>query len=187
VHLLCILCASCVHLVCILCASSGRPYCTHSHICYVCDAETTIKFYIKYLRIKCYVLNISIKHKIWYVLIWRHAVAQLVEALCYKPEGRGVDSRCSHWNFSLTYSFRPHCGPGVDSASNRNECQEYFLGGKGSRCVKLTILILSCAFWGLNPWNHIGLSRPLMGLLYLYLYLNLLPVKKRLLPPHLRR
>jgi hypothetical protein len=30
--------------------------------------------------------------------------------------------------FSLTYSFRPHYGPGVDSASNRNEYQEYFLG-----------------------------------------------------------
>jgi hypothetical protein len=29
-------------------------------------------------------------------------VAQLVEALCYKPEGRGFDSRCCHWNFSLT-------------------------------------------------------------------------------------
>jgi len=24
-------------------------------------------------------------------------------------------------------SFRSHYGPGVDSASNRNECQEYFL------------------------------------------------------------
>jgi len=33
-----------------------------------------------------------------------------------------------HWNFSLTLSFRPHCSPGVDSASNRNEYQEYFLG-----------------------------------------------------------
>jgi hypothetical protein len=29
-------------------------------------------------------------------------VAQLVEALCYKPEGRGFDSRWCHWNFSLT-------------------------------------------------------------------------------------
>jgi len=28
----------------------------------------------------------------------------------------------------LTYSFWPHYGPGVDSASNRNEDQEYFLG-----------------------------------------------------------
>jgi hypothetical protein len=31
-----------------------------------------------------------------------HAVAQLVEALRYKTEGRGFDSRWSHWNFSLT-------------------------------------------------------------------------------------
>jgi hypothetical protein len=30
-----------------------------------------------------------------------HTVAQLVEALRYKSEGRGFDSRC-HWNFLLT-------------------------------------------------------------------------------------
>jgi hypothetical protein len=29
-------------------------------------------------------------------------LAQLVQALRYKPEGGGFDSRCSHWNFSLT-------------------------------------------------------------------------------------
>ena len=31
-------------------------------------------------------------------------------------------------------------GPGVDSASDRNEYQEYFLGGKGGRCVGLITL-----------------------------------------------
>jgi len=31
-----------------------------------------------------------------------HTVAQLVEALSYKPEGQGFDSRWCHWNFSLT-------------------------------------------------------------------------------------
>jgi hypothetical protein len=31
-----------------------------------------------------------------------YAVAQLVEAFRYKPEGRGLDSRWSHWNFSAT-------------------------------------------------------------------------------------
>jgi hypothetical protein len=31
-----------------------------------------------------------------------HAVAQLVEALRYKPEGRGIDSRWCQWHFSLT-------------------------------------------------------------------------------------
>ena len=29
-------------------------------------------------------------------------------------------------------SFRPHYGPGIDSASNRNEYQEYFLGVKAA-------------------------------------------------------
>jgi len=42
--------------------------------------------------------------------------------------------------FFMTQSFLPHCGPGVDWASNRNEYQEYFLGDKGGRCVGLTIL-----------------------------------------------
>jgi len=42
-------------------------------------------------------------------------------------------------------SFRSHYGPGVDSASNRNEYREYFLRGKGGRCVRLTTLPPSCA------------------------------------------
>jgi hypothetical protein len=68
-------------------------------------------------RVKKLEINISV-----------FSVAQLVEALCYDPEGRGFDLRWCNWNFSLTYSFRPHYGPGVDSASNRNEYQDYFLG-----------------------------------------------------------
>jgi len=31
-------------------------------------------------------------------------------------------------------------GPGVGSASNRNEYQKYFLEGKGGQCVGLTTL-----------------------------------------------
>jgi hypothetical protein len=45
----------------------------------------------------------------------------------------------------LWVRFRPHYGPGVDSVSNRNEYQDYFLGGKGGRCVGLTALPPSCA------------------------------------------
>ena len=37
--------------------------------------------------------------------------------------------------FLLTQSFLPNYDPGFVSASNRNEYQEYFLGGKGGRCV----------------------------------------------------
>jgi hypothetical protein len=33
-------------------------------------------------------------------------------------------------DFSVDLIFQPHYGPGVDSASNRNENQEIFLGYK---------------------------------------------------------
>jgi hypothetical protein len=55
----------------------------------------------------------------------------VVEALSYKPEGRGIDSRWCQ-NLSLTQSFRSYYDPGVDSASNRNEYQECFLGVKAA-------------------------------------------------------
>jgi len=45
-----------------------------------------------------------------------------------------------HWQ-----SYRPHYGPGVDPACNRNEYQGYLLGGEGVWCVGLTILPPSCA------------------------------------------
>jgi len=75
----------------------------------------------------------------------------------------------------LTQSFRPHCGPGVDSGSITNVYQEYFLGGKGGRCVGLTNLTtFMCRLsWNLGAstsWNPQGLSRSVMGLLYLPFY-----------------
>ena len=93
-------------------------------------------------------------------------MAELVEALRYKPEGRGFDSRWCHWNFSSTYSFRPHYGPVVNSASNRNDYHEYFLVGKSGRCVGLTTLPPSCAdcleIWEPQPlgtlWASTGLQ-----------------------------
>ena len=69
----------------------------------------------------------------------------MVKVLRYKSEGRWFDSRWCHWNFSLTYFFRSHYDPGVDSASNRNEYQENFLGGKCGRCIRLTTLPPPCA------------------------------------------
>jgi len=52
----------------------------------------------------------------------------------------------------LTKSFQLHFGPEVDMASNRNEYQEYFLGGKGGWCIGLTTLPPSCAD-GLEIWE----------------------------------
>jgi len=60
-----------------------------------------------------------------------HEMTQLFEAMSYKPEGCGFKSRCCHWNFSFTQSFRLHYVPVVDSDSNRNQYQEYLLGGGG--------------------------------------------------------
>jgi hypothetical protein len=78
----------------------------------------------------------------------RHAVARLVEALYYNPEVRGFDSRWCHLKILIGY------GSGVDSASNSNEYQQYFLRGKGGRCEWLT-LTPSCAdcleIWELQP------------------------------------
>jgi len=109
---------------------------------------------------------------------WKHALGQLVEALRYKPQGRGFDSRWCQWNFSLTLSFWSHCGCGVDSASNRNEYQEYFLGGKGGRCLGLITLPLHVPIvlisGSLTCWNPQGLSRSVMGLLYLYFMMSML-------------
>ena len=83
-------------------------------------------------------------------------------------------SRWCHWNFPLIQSFGLHYGPGVVSASNRQEYQECFVWGKGGRCVGPTSLPPSCAdcreIWRTSTsWNPLGLSRPVMGLLYIYL------------------
>jgi hypothetical protein len=51
--------------------------------------------------------------------------------ICYKLQGRGFDSRWVHLDFSIYPTFQPHYGPGVDSASNRNEYQESSWGLKG--------------------------------------------------------
>ena len=64
------------------------------------------------------------------------------------------------WEFLIDIkSFRSHYGPGVDSASNRNEYQEYFLGVKSGRCVRLTTLPPSCAVV-MKPWNLNFLEPP---------------------------
>jgi len=99
-------------------------------------------------------------------------------------EGRGFDCRSGLLDFSLTYSFRPHCGLGDDSALNRNEYQEYILGeGKGGRCVRLTNLspYADCIenVGASNSCSPKGLSRRVMGWL---LHWNFNPLNAELNP-----
>jgi len=74
-------------------------------------------------------------------------------------------------------SFRSHHGPVVDTASNRNEYQEYFLGGKSGRCLRLTTLPPSCVVTQSGNHNFLEPSGPLQAcnetdLPYLYLYFS---------------
>ena len=60
---------------------------------------------------------------------------------------------------------------------NRNEYQDYFLGGKGGQCIRLTTfhhpVPLARNLGALTSWNPLGLSRPVTGQIYLYLYIIL--------------
>jgi len=52
----------------------------------------------------------------------------VVKVLCYKSEGRWLRSQLLSVEFFVDVkSFKSHYGPGVVSASNRSEYQEYFL------------------------------------------------------------
>jgi hypothetical protein len=56
-----------------------------------------------YMSIVCDVLtHTQVKFYVDLFILWGHAVVQLVEALRYKSEGRGLNSQWCHWNFSLT-------------------------------------------------------------------------------------
>ena len=121
-------------------------------LCHVMsDRLVQFILFLSYYIIMLYLLYIFGYH----IRVLGHAMAQFVEALRYKPEGGGFDSRWCRWDFSLMSSFRPHYNPAADSASNRNEYQEYFLGGKSGRWVGLTTLPPSCAdcleFWEPQP------------------------------------
>jgi len=103
--------------------------------------------------------------------IWGTAVVQWLRCCATNRKVAGSSPAVVSGFFINIKSFRSHYRPGVDSASDRNEYQEYFLGGgKGGRCLKLTTyhhpVPLSRNLGTVTSWNPLGLSRPVMGLIY---------------------
>ena len=78
----------------------------------------------------------AVKNHLDFLLVWvkrGDRGSTVVKVLCYKSEGPLVRFQMVSLEFFIDIkSFRSHYGPGVDSASNRNEYQEYFLGVKAA-------------------------------------------------------
>ena len=70
----------------------------------------------------------------------------VVKVLCYKSEGRWWITASVIAFFIEIKSLRSHYGPGVDSASNINEHQEYFLGKRRPvrKADNLTTILCRC-------------------------------------------
>ena len=110
--------------VCIVAFWYVNCICNHTNI-------TNTKYFIGIKKNLGIIVSIGRRWGTWWCSWLKHCV-----------ESRGFDSRWCHWNFS----FRLYYGPGVDSASNRNEYQEYFLGWRRPvrRADKLTTFM--CQF-----------------------------------------
>ena len=68
----------------------------------------------------------------WYYILLGTAVAQWIRCCATNRKVVGSIPAGVSGFFIDIKSFPSHFGPGVDSASNRNEYQEYFLGVKAA-------------------------------------------------------
>ena len=114
--------------------------------------------------------------------IWGTAVAQWLKCCATNRKVAGPIPAGVSGFFIDIKSFRSHYGLGVDSASNRNEYREHFLGIKSGRCLRLTTLPPSCAVVTKSgSLNFLEPSGPVQAcngtafpLPYIHIYINAL-------------
>ena len=76
--------------------------------------------------------KLTLQTLVTYLLYWGTAAAQWLRCCATNREIAGSIPAGVSGFFIDIKSFRSHYGPGVDSASNRNEYQQYFLGVKAA-------------------------------------------------------
>ena len=113
-----------------------------------------------------------------FVLCTLHLTVRIVSWLVrlvwmFMQAGTGWRSWLKH--YAASWQVAGSILDGVDSTSDRNEYQEYFLDGKGGRFVRLTTSPLSCAdclnIWAPQPPGTVrACSSPVQGVIYLCVF-----------------
>jgi len=157
--------------------STGHPACNADAPYYIAICglpRSTMLFPLFHINAK--IFGLRLLNVICVLVLSGTALAQWLRCCATNRKVAGSIPAGVSGFFNDIKSFRSHCGPGVESASNKNEYQMYFLEGKDGRCVRLTTLPPSCAVvtksGNLNFLEPSGPLRACNGTLTFFLVLS---------------